>query len=129
MDTEHSLFTQQQQVLAIAKVVAFTAVSGIADALGFIHSTRAWHDGAIRWPSLGTGAGFFAVGLITYWFASYQLSALGVGAPEMQALFWFFMTIVGLGLLSGQFSSWPALDQLLALCVVTGLGTLMVRVG
>lgn len=122
------LVNLNQQSLLIARVILFTALSALADAAGFIYSARAFREGDVLWSSLGQAGLMFFVGLVTYWLATRDFSALGMGTPEVQFLFWFTMTIAGLALLSGEFLRWPPLDQSVAGMIVAGLCFLIVRV-
>lgn len=65
--------------------------------------------------------------MLMYWLALWKLSGHGIVAVEIQTLFWFVATIVGVALLSGRIVSWPAIDQAVAACVLTGVGWLLYR--
>ena len=58
------------------------------------------------------------------YFAQY-----GVVSAEFQTLIWFGVTMVGVAALSGQFTQWQRLDQIAALCVLTGIGWPVFRTG
>jgi hypothetical protein len=62
-----------------------------------------------------------------YWQAVRELAQHGVVAPEIQTLFWFVATIIGIAALSGHFIRWPLADQLTAAAVLLGIGWLLVR--
>jgi hypothetical protein len=62
-----------------------------------------------------------------YWFAVRHLAAQGVVAPEIQTLFWFTATIIGIAAMSGHFVRWPLVDQVTAGAVLFGICCLMVR--
>jgi hypothetical protein len=45
----------------------------------------------------------------------------------VQTIIWFGVTIVGVGVASGQFTQWRPTEQLVALGVILGIGWLLVR--
>ena len=105
----------------------FTLLSGLGDAEGFIHAGRIWQDGRFVWvEALKCFAGF-QFGMVMYWLALWKLGEYGVVAVEVQTLFWFAATIVGVALLSGRLLRWPVIDQVVAAGVLTGVGWLMYR--
>ena len=111
----------------ILLIVLFTLLSGAGDAQGFLYASKVWDGGQFQWlVALKSGAGF-QFGVIMYWFALRHLQANGVVAVEVQTLFWFGATIIGVALLGGQFLRWPWADQLAALAVLSGIGWLMFR--
>jgi len=111
----------------IVCIVLFTLLSGVGDALGFLHAGRVWNDGQFQWLAALKSAAGFQFGVLMYWFALRHLQASGVVEVEVQTLFWFGATIVGVALLGGQFLRWPMADQLAALAVLAGIGWLMFR--
>jgi hypothetical protein len=62
-----------------------------------------------------------------YWLALRHLGAQGVVAFEAQTLFWFGATIIGIAILSRQFVRWPLPDQIIAVGVLIGIGSLLRR--
>ena len=48
--------------------------------------------------------------------------------PEIQTTIWFVFTIIGVGVLSGQFLKWQTVDRVVAVGVLAGLTWLLVRV-
>lgn len=111
----------------ILLIAVFTLLSGIGDAQGFLHASRVWNDGSFQWVAALKSAAGFQFGVLMYWFALRHLQASGVASVEVQTLFWFGATIIGVALLSGSFLSWPLADKLAAAAVLTGIGWLMVR--
>jgi hypothetical protein len=111
----------------IALIAVFTVLSGIGDALGFVNAAKVWHGAQFQWLAAAKSALGFQFGVLMYWFALRELQAHGVVAVEVQTLFWFGATIVGVALISGQFLRWPAADQLAAAAVLGGIGWLMFR--
>jgi len=65
--------------------------------------------------------------MLMYLVALWKLSGHGVVAVEVQTLFWFAATIIGIALLSGRFLSWPTIDKVVAVAVLTGIGWLLFR--
>jgi len=112
---------------SILLIALLTVLCGIGDAQGFIHSGRVWQGGRFDWPSAVKSAAGFQFGVVTYWIVLRQLAKHGVVAVEVQTLFWFVATIIGVALLSGQVVRWPRIDQAVACCVLAGVGWLMYR--
>ena len=111
----------------IVLIVLFTLLSGLGDAQGFVHAGKVWNQGHFDWIEALKSAAGFQFGVFMYWLAVRQLAFQGVVAPEVQTLFWFVATMVGIGALSGHFVRWPVVDQCAAVCVLLGIGWLMVR--
>ncbi len=112
---------------AILLVAAFTLLSGLGDALGFIHAGRVWHEGRFIWPEALKSLLAFQFGVAMYWLALRSLTTHGIVAVEVQTLFWFAATIIGIALLSGQYLRWASFDQAAAVVVLLGIGWLMFR--
>jgi len=108
-------------------IAVFTALAGLGDAKGFIHASRVWQDGSFVWVEACKCIAGFQFGMLMYWLALWKLSGHGIVAVEIQTLFWFVATIVGVALLSGRIVGWPVLDQAVAVCVLTGVGWLLYR--
>ena len=105
----------------------FTLLSGLGDAEGFIHAGRIWQDGRFVWVEALKCIAGFQFGMVMYWFALWKLGDYGVVAVEVQTLFWFAATIVGVALLSGRLLRWPVVDQVVAGGVLAGVGWLLFR--
>lgn len=114
---------------SIAMIAAFTILSGLGDAEGFIHASKVWQDGRFVWSEALKCIVGFQFGMLMYWLALWKLSSHGVVAVEIQTLFWFAATIIGVALLSGRVLRWPAIDKAVAVCVLTGIGWLLCRGG
>ena len=115
-------------VARILRIVVLTALSGLADAQGFVRSAQAFQNGLVVSTDLAQAVIFFGLGLISYLFAVRDLMRLGIDAPEVHMLFWFAITIVGLALLSGRMSGWQGVDRLVGAVVVLGISWLILRV-
>src|SRR5688500_14675383 len=88
------------QMGSMVLIGMFTVLSGLGDAEGFIHASKVWQDGRFVWvEALKCFAGF-QFGMIMYWLALWKLASYGVVTVEIQTLFWFTATIVGVALLS-----------------------------
>lgn len=112
---------------SIALIALFTTLSGFGDAEGFVHASRVWQDGRFVWmEALKCFAGF-QFGMLMYWLALWKLSGHGVVAVEIQTLFWFAATIVGVAVLSGRVLRWPLIDQAVAASVLVGITWLVCR--
>jgi hypothetical protein len=112
---------------SIALIAILTALSGLGDAQGFIHAGKVWQDGRFIWMEAIKCAAAFQFGTIMYWLALRSLNSHGIVAVEIQTLFWFGVTIVGVALFSGQYLRWPVIDQVAALGVLAGIGWLLFR--
>lgn len=112
---------------SILLIALFTVLSGIGDAQGFIHAGKVWHGGHIDWSHALKSAASFQFGVIMYWLALRLLAQHGIVAVEVQTLFWFVATIIGVALLSGQALHWRAADQIAAGVVLLGIGWLLCR--
>lgn len=112
---------------SIFLIVILTALSGLGDAQGFIHAGKVWQDGRFVWMEALKCVAAFQFGTIMYWLALRSLSTHGIVAVEIQTLFWFGVTIVGVASFSGQYQRWPVVDQVAALGVLAGIGWLLFR--
>jgi len=112
---------------SIAFIALFTVLSGLGDAEGFIHASKVWQEGRFVWIEALKCIAGFQFGMVMYWLALWKLSSHGVVAVEVQTLFWFAATIIGVALLSGRILRWPALDQAVAASVLVGIGWLLCR--
>jgi hypothetical protein len=108
-------------------LTGFTLLSGLGDALGFLYAARVWQSGQFVAVEAAKSAGGFLIGVAMYWLALKQLTAHGVVAVELQTVYWFAATMLGVGLLNGQVLHWPLLDQLIGTGVLAGIGWLMLR--
>jgi hypothetical protein len=108
-------------------VILFTLLSGFGDALGFVHAGRVWQSGMFTSSEAVKSALGFMFGIAMYWLALKQLTAHGVVSVELQTIFWFGATIIGVGVLSGQVLQWQLPDQLIAACVLAGIAWLLLR--
>lgn len=112
---------------AIALIAAFTLLSGLGDAAGFIYASRVWSDGRFMWPEAVKCILAFQFGMLMYWCALWKLSAAGIVSAELQTMFWFVVTIVGVALLNGRLVTWAPVDQAVAVVLLLGVGWLMYR--
>ncbi len=112
---------------SIALIMLFTILSGLGDAEGFVHASKVWQDGRFVWSEALKCFAGFQFGMLMYWLALWKLSSHGVVAVEIQTLFWFAATIVGIAVLNGRILRWPGIDQVVAGCVLAGIGWLMCR--
>jgi hypothetical protein len=114
-------------VSSVFLIAAFTVLSGIGDAAGFIYASRVWNDGRFLWPEALKCIAGFQFGMLMYWLALWKLSAHGVVSVEVQTLFWFIVTIVGVATFNGRIWSWTATDQAVAGGLLLGVAWLMYR--
>jgi hypothetical protein len=112
---------------SVLELIVLTLLSGVGDALGFIHAARVWRSGAFVWPEAAKSGTSFLFGVAMYWLALRRLADWGVVSAEAQTLVWFAATIVGVAALSGRMVRWPALDQGVAALVLVGIAWLLFR--
>lgn len=110
-------------------IISLTLVSGFSDSLGFVYASNIWQGGKLVWKELLKSGLGFGLGTTTYWVAVRYLSGSGMVSSELQSVLWFGTTMVGIALLSGRFLQWRALDQMVAVLVLIGIGWLMSRTG
>lgn len=117
------------QIGQAALIIVLTIISGLADAQGAIHAAKIWQDGNLVWDELGKSALGFGVGIFVYWIVIRFMKELGIVAPEVQAVMWFGVMMVGVALFSGAFFRWRLLEQAVAIVVLLGIGWLSFRTG
>ena len=108
-------------------IVLFTLLSGLGDAFGFVFAGKVWQQGDFSLANALKSAAGFQFGVFMYWCATRHLNAQGVVDAEVQTLFWFAATIIGIALMSGRFLRWAPLDQATAFAVLAGITCLMLR--
>jgi hypothetical protein len=113
-----------QSVLVIA---TFTVLSGLGDAAGFVFASRIWSEGRFAGVEAAKCLAAFQFGMLMYWVALWKLSEHGIDSAELQTMFWFVVTIIGVALLSGRVFAWAPLDQAVAGAVLLGVFFLMYR--
>lgn len=110
-------------------VFSLTLLSGFADAQGFIYAGKIWQNRQFVLNEAIKSAIGFVSGFLAYWFALCYMTDIGLATAEMQTLFWFTVTSVGVALLSGKFATWSPLEQTVAIAILAGIGWLLVRTG
>ncbi len=106
---------------------ASVIVSGLADALGFLHASRIWQEDATNGRELLLSGLGFAVGIAFYWLGLRFAVRVELENPETQTLSWFAITIIGVAVLSGSASTWDWPTCLIALLVTVSLLVLISR--
>lgn len=112
---------------SVMLIVTFTVLSGLGDGAGFVYASRIWSEGRFMWVEALKCVAAFQLGMVMYWLALWKLSQHGIVSAEIQTLFWFVVTIVGVGILSGRVFSWAPLDLAVAGVVLAGVFFLMYR--
>ncbi len=107
--------------------LSLTLISGYFDSRGFIHAATIWRDGRLVWAAIFWTNFFFLLGITFYWVSLRFLAQLGVGAPEIQAVIWFAVTLIGVALASGHFFRWAPAEQAVGVLVIVALGWLFYR--
>lgn len=108
-------------------ILLFTLLSGLGDAIGFVYAGKVWQGDHFHLMNALKSVLGFQFGIFMYWFATRYLAAHGVMDAEVQTLFWFAATKIGIALISGQFLRWALFDKALALGVLVGITCLMLR--
>lgn len=112
---------------AVFLIASFTLLSGLGDACGFVYAAKVWQDGQFNLANALKSAAGFQFGVLMYWCAARHLNAQGVVDAEVQTLFWFAATMIGIGSMSGRFLRWAPIDQATAVVVLIGITCLMIR--
>ena len=99
------------QILTGLIIIILTVLTGLGDAKGFYHASRAWDNN-----------NFILNELIKY------LQQYKIITPELQTIGWFGVTIIGVALLSGKFFNWSIIDQILAITAILCIALLIIRV-
>jgi hypothetical protein len=107
--------------------LAFTAVSGALDAIGFVHATRVWHQDHLVWKEAGVAFAGFVSATVVYLLVVRYLARCGMTTPTVQTLSWFLMTVIGVALLQRTIAQWSVTDRLAMLLAVLSVGWLVVR--
>lgn len=118
-----------EQSTLVLLIIGIAVLSGLGDALGFVHAARIWREGRLVWEELGKSASGFAFGITMYWIAIRYLQQVGVASAEIQTISWFGVTIIGVALISRKFFIWQTIDQAIAILVFLGIGWLLLRTG
>jgi hypothetical protein len=113
-------------VVAIFLLVAALTASGFGDARGFVHASRIW-SGGFAPVEIARSAGWFAVGVGSYWTALYGADRVGIVSPQVQVLLWFVVTVVGVAAITGELREWNDTDKVLAVALVSLLLILLIR--
>lgn len=112
---------------SVSLIATFTLLSGLGDAAGFVFASRIWSEGRFVWVEAAKCLAGFQFGMLMYWVALWKLSEHGIDSAELQTMFWFVVTILGVALLSGRVFTWAPLDQAVAGAVLMGVFFLMYR--
>ena len=115
------------KVGTILLILSLAILSGLGDSQGFVHSAKIWANGRIEWHELVRASVGYSFGILMYWLALKFLNEIAIVSAEVQALGWFVVTIVGVGLVSGSFFRWRVSEQTVSLGVLAGLAWLFVR--
>ena len=118
-----------QRLLPLIYLVTLTLLSGICDAQGFVYAARMWQDGALVKTAAVKSLLYFMVGMTVYLCSLRFLQQVNVVSPELQSLFWFSVTLIGVAVINGRAAQWSGVDRLVALLVLCGIGWLLIRTG
>ena len=118
-----------EQTTLVVLIIGITVLSGLGDALGFVHAAKIWREGKLVWEELAKSASGFGFGIAMYWIVIRFLHQVGVVSAETQTILWFGVTIIGVALISRKFFAWQTIDQVVAMLVFFGMGWLLLRTG
>lgn len=107
--------------------VGLTLITGVCDAYGFVHASRAWRDGNFVAREAILAVSLFMVGILTYIAVIRNLHNLGITSPEIQTLGWFATTIIGIAVIERSIFSWAYSDKAMAVVAIISVGWLVVR--
>jgi len=116
--------------MAIVISTLLLLASAWFDAKGFVYATQSWNpSGTLNLKPTLLTAIFFIVGLTLYFFSVRFMTVAGAASTTMQSLLWFFATIAGIAILSGDFVKWNAMQYIAVIMVVAGMSYLLATVG
>ena len=116
------------QILTGLIIIILTVLTGLGDAKGFYHASRAWDNNNFILNELIKSALGFLIGISAYWMLIKYLQQYKIITPELQTIGWFGVTIIGVALLSGKFFNWSIIDQILAITAILCIALLIIRV-
>ncbi len=118
-----------QNLFPLSCLIVLTLCSGVFDAQGFIYASQSWKDGVLVKTAAVKSIGYFFVGMTLYLVSLRFQQQVRVISPELQSLFWFSVTLVGVAIINGKFVQWSSLDRLVAILILCGIGWLLARNG
>ncbi len=118
-----------QKLFPLICLILLTLCSGVFDAQGFIYASQVWKDGVLVKAAAAKSIAYFFVGMALYLFSLRFQQQISVISPELQSLFWFSVTLVGVAIINGKFMQWSNLDRVIALVILFGIGWLFIRTG
>lgn len=124
-----NIYDQLQNPLPLICLVTLTLFSGLCDAQGFVYASRMWRDEMLVKTTAAKAGLWFLAGITFYFFSMRYLQQVGIVSPELQTLFWFAVTIIGVAVVNGRFVQWSGADRIVALLVLGGIGWLLLRTG
>ncbi len=115
---------------SVILMVGFTTLSGVGDALGFIHAGKVWQNDQTNGgkPALWSALGFSG-GVFMYWLALRYLTGFGIGGPRSKPCSGSGSRLSAWLILTGQFVRWLPVDQVIGVAVLAGIGWLLFRAG
>ncbi|MBI1763963.1 MAG: hypothetical protein HYR56_21265 [Acidobacteria bacterium] len=118
-----------QNLFPLFWLIALTLLSGVCDAQGFVYAARMWQGGALVKAAALRSLLYFLVGMALYLYSLRFLQQFSVVSPELQSLFWFSVTLIGVAVINGRAAQWSSIDRLVAVLVLCGIGWLLLRTG
>lgn len=115
------------KVINIIIIITLTILSGLGDANGFTHAANMWNKGRVILPEFIRAAIGFTFGITTYMVSIRYFQRFGIVTPEMQTIGWIAVTTIGVAIIGGRFVHWQRFDQILAVAIIIGLCTLVLR--
>jgi hypothetical protein len=105
-----------------------TIVSGAADSYGFNQAVKIWVDGQVVGSALARSSAGYAIGIAFYWLALRFVVNTHNASATLLTLVWFGATIVGVGVISGDTSSWDSVTWTLSVIVVLAIGGMLYKI-
>jgi hypothetical protein len=107
--------------------VAITLLAAFIEAHGYSYSFEAFRGEKIDFSILGLSFGLYSLGIVIDYVGLSIMSKSSIFIPELLSTIFMVGTIVGIAMISGQFLTWKAVDQTVAVGIVAGLGWLTWR--
>lgn len=104
-------------------------ISGLADSYGFIHAAKIWQDGTFVRKELFYSAGGYLLGILAFWISVRPMSSIGYSTAGLLTLIWFTVAIVGVGILTGEFTNWDFHSKIAAITTILSLAFLLYKQG
>ncbi len=113
------MLSQLQNTALLIAAFVLTCVAGIIEAKGYVHSFDGIRDNDIWKVTIAFS--IYSFGIIVDFIALFLLRNSSFFVPEIMAMLFMAVVIVGIAIFSGQFFKWSAIDQAVSCMVFGGL--------